>query len=326
MPQRTDFLALAAVALVTPAAAQHSLYSTDFDDSVGWTFVNTSAWPNATVVWDVDASPGTPMAPFVSPPSSLNFNDDQQGLTAGGTWRGHAESPTIDLAGTSGALRLTFHYAFHHEVDCQWDAFSVQVVDATNPTIVHFEECLSRTAHALLVWREHEVALDRAWGAVRVRFLHDTIDSWNLNEQGSFVDDLRVIEDCGWSVSCEGSPQVGGAPGADLRVEGSTSISAGDLRVVGAGFPLHTFATAFGGPEPAVIPLFNGVRCVGVGTSVRLGVAPTRDQGTPLWSIDLDGPVLAPLAVIGQPLYLQTIYRDGATINFSDALRLLICP
>jgi hypothetical protein len=28
----------------------------------------------------------------------------------------------------------------------------------------------------------------------------------------------------------------------------------------------------------------------------------------------------------GQPLYLQTIYRDGPPVNFSDAVRLSICP
>jgi hypothetical protein len=160
------------------------------------------------------------------------------------------------------------------------------VIDAADPLIVHFEECLSLFP-SVLHWRELEVPLDRAWGAVRVRFLHDTIDFWNQGEQGSFVDDLRFVEECGWSVHCEGEPQIGGASGADLRVDGSTSIAAGDLRLVGAGFPLHTFATAFGGPDPAVIPLFNGVRCVGVGTSVRLGVAPTRDLGTPLWNLDL---------------------------------------
>jgi hypothetical protein len=118
-------------------------------------------------------------------------------------------------------------------------------------------------------------------------------------------------------------PSTFGRPAARTTAR---ATSAGELRLVGAGFPLHTFAPAFGGPDPAVIPLFNRVRCVGVGNSVRLGVAPTRDQGTPLWSIDLDGPLLAPLAVVGQPLYLQTIYRDGASVNLSDAVRLVICP
>jgi hypothetical protein len=310
---------------VCPAAAQNVLYSTEFDDAAGWSLVDTSYSPPAGIVWDVDALPATPMIPFVSPPHSLNFNHPQLGLPAGGIWRGHATSPAITLSGTSGPLRLRFQYAYHHEPFCQWDAFTVQVVDAAQPSVVRFEECLSLSP-PLQHWPEFEVPLDRAWGAVRVRFVHDTIDSWNHGEQGSFVDDLRIIEECGWSVHCEGEPQVGGAAGADLRVEGSTSIAAGDLRLVGAGFPLQTFATAFGGPQPAVIPLFNGVRCVGVGTSVRLGVAPTRDQGTPLWNLDLGAWPLATIAMAGQPLYLQTIYRDGPTVNFSDAVRIVVCP
>lgn len=319
-------LATLALVLVCPAAAQNVLYSTEFDDAAGWSLVDTSYSPPAGIVWDVDALPATPMIPFVSPPHSLNFNHPQLGLPAGGIWRGHATSPAITLSGTSGPLRLRFQYAYHHEPFCQWDAFTVQVVDAAQPSVVRFEECLSFDTLGYRTWREHEIVLERAWGNVRVRFLHDTIDSWNLSEQGSFVDDLRVLELCNWVVLCQGAPQLGGAPGADLAVEGTSSIAAGDLRLVGAHFPPHTYATAFAGPDFAWIPLFHGVRCVGTSNSVRLDVAPTRDQGTPLWNLDLAAWPLAAVAMAGQPLYLQTIYRDGAGVNFSDAVRIVVCP
>lgn len=313
--------ALSLSLLAAPTQAQTVLYETDFTTDAGWTFSQSSV---SGPRWAVDALPAAQIVPYTSAPSSLNFNHDVQGLPWG-LWSGSATSPEIDLGVATGTPRLQFQYAYHHEWDCQWDAFSVIVLDAVTAQ-PRYVECLSLTQHAFLVWRTFDLPLDPQWGRVRVRFYHDTIDDWNFNEQGSFVDDLRVVDGCGASLHCAGLPQTSGAPGAGLVAEGSTSIAARDLRLVGEGFPLHTFAAAFAGPDPGVIPFGAGVRCVGVGTSTRLGIAPTRDQGRPVWTLDLGAPPLVQMAVIGQPLYVQTIYRDGGSVNFSAALRILVCP
>ncbi|MEZ6018044.1 MAG: hypothetical protein R3F49_23265 [Planctomycetota bacterium] len=325
MPNLSLPAALAALALAAPGAAQNVLYSTDFSDAQGWTLVNSAPSGSSGAAWGVDALPATTIVPYTSAPASLNFNHNVLGLPWG-VWSGTATSPVIDLSAGIAPARLQFNYGFVHEVDCQWDAFSVQVIDAVDPFLVHFADCLSMDSFALSQWRQYDLPLNRAWGQVRVRFVHDTIDDWNFGEQGSFVDDVMVVEDCGATVHCEGLPQSTGAPGADLAAVGSASISTNDLRLIGSGFPLHTFAAAFAGPDSATIPIGAGVRCIGVGSSVRLAVAPTRDQGAPLWSLDLQGFPLLQLAVAGQPLYVQTIFRDGATFNLSDALRIDLCP
>jgi hypothetical protein len=146
-------------------------------------------------------------------------------------------------------------------------------------------------------------------------------------ETGSWVDDM-VIEGvvCQVSTECVGESLSTGAPGAALAAHGTTSLAARDLVIEGAGFPTHTFAAAFAGPDAATFPIGIGVRCIGAGTSVRLAVAPTRDLGAPFWNVDLGAPPLAQMAVVGQPLYFQTIFRDGPTVNLSDALRFEVCP
>jgi hypothetical protein len=322
---------LALLITTAPALTQSVLYSTDFSSGEGWTLVTTHNSPGPfTPRWSIDALPYQPggawsLPPYTSAPSSLNFNSNDFGLPNTGVWSGHATSPTIDLSAADGDITLQFQYGFIHEINCQWDAFEVEVLSAASGAVLH-STCLSATWYASGVWRSFELPLERAWGEIHVRFLHDSIDHWNLNEQGSFVDDLRVVAECGASLHCTGAPQSTGAPGAAISALGSTSISARDLRLVGAGFPTHTFAWAFAGPDVATIPIGIGVRCIGVGTSRRLALAPTRDQGAPQWALDLGAAPLAQLAVAGSPLYVQTIYRDGPNINLSDALRLAICP
>ncbi|QDV05112.1 hypothetical protein Poly30_06070 [Planctomycetes bacterium Poly30] len=307
------------------AVAQSTLYETDFSSADGWTFEQSHPWGNQTFSpeWNVDALPASPaFAPFHSEPTSLNFNHNELGLEWG-EWAGSARSPEIDLAESLGTPRLHFWYAYDHETFCQWDAFSVQVLDAGTEQIL-FQECLSATDLGLRNWVEYDLALDRSWGTVRIRFVHDTLDDWNFNEAGSYVDDLHFIDPRGASLHCEGQPLFNGAGPARLSMALIGQDPEGPVLLRGTGFPANGFAFAFAGPDPGVIPIGHGIRCIGVGTSVRVSLAPTRDLGTPVWSLDPNAGNFAQMAMLDVPIYVQTIFRDGPTINLSDAL--VFCP
>lgn len=98
------------------------------------------------------------------------------------------------------------------------------------------------------------------------------------------------------------------------------------MRIEGSGFVPHTFASGFIGPETAILPAGNGTRCIaGGGTSRRLDVAPTRQNGTPVWNLSPTSPAYGAMIQAGQPVFVQTYYRDGGSFNFSEALRVDIC-
>jgi hypothetical protein len=321
MPHPSAPLA-ALLALASPALAQTVLYETSFDTLDGWTVSAPPPSGATDVRWDVDALPAGPMAPYRSAPASLNFNDDGVGIPWG-LWAGYADSPVVDLSVATGPVTLEFWYGFRHEFGCDWDALRVTIVDATNGSFLH-DECISFDRFGHRAWIPHAVALDPAWGAVLVRFSHDTLDDWNFDDQGSFVDDLRIVEDCvGARVLCSGTSNF--QTRAVLSVSGTLSIAAGDLRLRGEGFTPNTFAAPFAGTEIGTIPVGVGVRCIGASGSVRLPIAPTRDLGAPVWTLDLGAAPLATIAMAGQPLYVQAIYRRGVTVDMSTAIELAPC-
>ena len=106
-----------------------------------------------------------------------------------------------------------------------------------------------------------------------------------------------------------GSPRTAlqGAPGPGTAQSPATR----NLRLLGSGFRPHTFASGFVGPETAILPAGNGVRCIAAGSSLRLTSAPTRENGTPRWTLDLTYPAMAPMIGIGEPFSVQALYRDG---------------
>ena len=279
---------------------------------------------NSLVRWDVRVFPQQYNFPAPSPANALGFAA-RSGTWPGSYFNGEAVSPVVDV-GASTLPVLSFQYFWDHEEGCKWDAFGVDVRSATTGAAL-FTECLSLTGHGSTGWVERRIALDPAWGSIQVAFTQDTIDVVNWWETGSWVDDMRIeASACQVHTECVGAPLSTGAPGAELDAQGTTSVTARNLILAGSGFPAHTFAAAFAGPDPATIPIGIGVRCIGAGTSVRLAVAPTRALGEAFWDLDLGAAPLAQLAVVGRPLYVQTIFRDGASMNLSEALRLEICP
>ncbi|MEM6675209.1 MAG: hypothetical protein AAF726_20340 [Planctomycetota bacterium] len=318
-----SLVVLVPLALAAPAFAQTVLYETSFDDLGGWTVTAVPPSFGYDVRWDVDAAPVDVLVPYRSAPASLNFNDDDEGIPWG-RWTGHVDSPAIDLSVATGPVTLTFWYAMRHEWGCEWDALHVTVLDASTGEF-RYDECISFPDFAYGTWIPHAVPLDPAWGEIRVRFSHDSLDDWNfgLTDQGSFIDDLAIVAECaGATVLCTGS---GTALDAVLSVSGTSSLGAANLTLRGEGFPSNSFAAAFAGPAIGTITVGIGTRCISGAGSVRLPVAPTRDFGRPVWMLDLSAEPLAPIAIIGQPLYVQTIFRDGALVNASVAIELVPC-
>lgn len=312
-------LTFTGVVLAPTAGAQADLYATDFLDDEGWTFSighSPTAWGSPS--WGVDALPGGHSGLYRSPPHSLNFNHNVHGLQ-GGSWLGTARSPVIDLGVALAEPDLAFWYVLQGEGGCNvWVDVQVGIVDAATGATL-FQDCFSNQG-TWNAWVEIVVPLDRSWGEVQVDLRYTSFNAWNSGLPGLLIDDLRVTDPGGASVECEAQPLVGGGPGAELTLSGSASIAAGDLELRGVGFPAHTFAFAFAGSAPESIPIGAGVRCISPIGSRRLWIAPTRAAGTPRWSLDLGAGPIVDVATVGMPLYLQTIFRDGPTVNLSSTL------
>ena len=308
-------VAAALVSSMTLAVAQGTLYYEPFEPGAPWSLSNLAV---------IDGQLPPSVSGRVSGDTALALLDS--------TWHASsvifvtATSPPIDLTG-SLEPQLTFWTAFQHEGGCQWDANVLTITREADGSIVH-TECLSSTEPDTRErWAQVRRDLDPAWGVVRLTFSYDPIDGWNFNDWGYVVDDIRITDGrCGASTLCVPLPMADQSPGPTLAATGELSTTSTDMRIVGSGFVPHTFAAGFIGPETAILPIGMGTRCIaGNGTSRRLPVAPTRDNGTPIWTLDPADPVYGMLMQAGQPFFVQSMYRDGASVNFSEGLRIDLC-
>jgi hypothetical protein len=184
---RLESHVLALVALAPLGGAQSVLYSTSFDDAVGWTLVDC---------WAVDATPATLGAHTGT--NSLNCND---GAVYDYCFDDDATSPVIDLAAGVTGSELSFWCRWDTESDCYYDAKHVVVSDADDQAVL-LDLCLlqSTTCPAPLVWHVHTVPLDPAWGQVQVTFHFDVLDDLFNGGSGWAVDDMSVSGECGPSI------------------------------------------------------------------------------------------------------------------------------
>ena len=339
MTIQSTFLAIAGcLALTLPALSQQTIYSTTFDTLDGWT-VTTGCSPGYS--WAADATPAAPcwdqsVAPFMSPPASLNFNN---GIDVGGPGHcpcgggpgdaeitcGEVTSPPIELSGTHQPV-LSFHLLPSIEAGCAWDLLQLTVSPASGGA-PFIDECITLGGSTACEWSTLDFALEPLWGEVKIAFYFNTLDGWLNGGGGPFIDDLMVVGDCtaSWMTHCVGEPKADGTPGARLQPDGSLSVLANEFRLLGDRFPANGFSTAFYGLDPAVLPAGNGVRCISGGLSYRLPLVATVN-GAHYWRIDLTEPPLASGAIAGgSSWYFQSIYRDGTSFNFSDAIFVTFC-
>jgi hypothetical protein len=173
-----------------------TIYAQNFDAGLGGWTVSPSipGYP----AWAADGTPASmPGGAAWSAPSSLNFNNGTNYLPSGA---GTATSPVVDLTGTTSPV-LTFRCNYQTETPLanSWDARRVQISNNNFASLL-FNQSLGQFGASPLVgacsamgtWHVHTVALDPAWGTVRIRVSFDTIDPVANYFSGWFVDDVAV--------------------------------------------------------------------------------------------------------------------------------------
>lgn len=341
---------IAAVLLLgTASLSSAQLYETDFTNLDGWTTTSTGT----AYTWQADATPDFHCAgPYLSAPSSLNFNDGVDfGGMGGPTTAGEARSPVIDLSkATTSTPHVRFWMSMDLERGCQWDALTLRVepIGGAAPTL---DLCLTTLIDSC-EWHLLSFPLDRNWGPVQIVFAFDSIDGEYNAGSGPFLDDLEVVEDP-MTIVC--------SPAAQHHEGGSVTLATSSLVVFGVSSGLHLEATdgpvgEFGfffigqgyGPE---IDVFNGVHCLtqptgrynaqiasnqGNSTLNSLGQFDASGvlqnlSGTSSFGSGFDVPQTLPFTPAGQfivpgdtwgfQLWYRDVDGDGLpSANFSDAL------
>lgn len=342
------------LALASFSSGQGSvLYSTDFSDMGGWAVPTGSCASWATTwAWAVDATPAShPFGAFLSPPSSLNFNDGTDiggGDEFGGPAPcGRVRSDPIDLSSASSSTPyLRFWASWECETDCLWDVLSLEIRSASTGQILFEVPCLNGVTPG--DWSEIEIPLERAWGAVQLEFVFDTADGQFNQGSGPFIDDLEIV-DVGL-ISCLGDGSAGACPcgngsaSADqagclhsgggagaLRTAGLASLSNDTLVLHGSGMTDQPALYFQGTSSGAAVPFGDGLRCTGGGL-VRLG---TKFNAAGASSYPGVGdPAISVRGQVGAPglWHYQAYYRDPAAFctpaafNLTNALSIVFEP
>lgn len=332
---RLASLALAAAALAAPAAAQ-VVYSTDFSSSAGWTFSPS----NGGSTWAIDATPpnfgSCGSAPYISAPSSLNFND---GATYGtdNVVSGVVTSPVIWLDPTQVAARATFWLSVDHEAFCAFDQTHFQVIQAGTGAVLASHCLLGLREWQDCAWREMAFPLETGWGPIQLRFRTQSFDTQQNTGLGVFVDDLTVDYGCGVDVQvvCNGQPSTAypfngaNAPvwGARLTADGSPSVSGGTMNVHASQIRRPGFALLLAGLGPVQETFVGNTRlCIALQGVHRVGLSALTVTDEAHWSVPLGPTGPMAFAAPGDRVILQAYYRDSGSGNLSDAVMVQLCP
>lgn len=185
-------------ALCAPGRAA-ILLSENWDTGTGgWTIANSSTSPG----WAADGTPaanGTIGTPYASAPSSMNYNngtDYAEGITSSGT----VTSPVVALTGTTSPV-VTFACNYETEtsgagfydqrrLQVSNDSFATTLLDAQLATTGG--SATVGACAAMGTWHTHTVALDPAWGSIRLRWSFATGDGLFNTYAGWFLDDIVV--------------------------------------------------------------------------------------------------------------------------------------
>lgn len=176
------------------------------------------------------------------------------------------------------------------------------------------------------------IPVNAAKGHIAVRQNSTTLSS--VSNPWPF--DPTVVVNCPLLVVnyCTTSPNSVG-PGAQISYAGSTSIGDNDFTLLAFGLPTNQFAIFFYGPNQVSLPLGNGIRCVGGGSTGTFRFPNTQADsfGDLAYTVDFtQAPANGGNGQIadGTQWMFQAWYRDpqggGANFNFSDGLDVTFCP
>jgi hypothetical protein len=239
----------------------------------------------------------------------------------------------IALPATTGSILLSFQTWSNTENSLEWDMHGVEVREISAPTWTALK--LSFDSQ---YWRLDTRDLTPWAGqTIELRFNFNAVDeSWN-DEQGWFLDDVKIVEDAvntvamdacssdsSWLLQCPCSNSGGAGRGCKSSVSdtGAGISASGAMRVSADTLVLHVdgmseaAATVFQASgfthSNSVALAGDGLSCV-TGSFVRLVT-----RYAPGGVLDFPGPGDAPLSLIGgvsagQTLYYGARYRDAAT-------------
>lgn len=237
--------ALIACALLAAEALAQG-YQTKFDSAEGWILFSS----HGQVQWAVD---GNALAPL-SAPSCLNYNNGVD-YASGGRNYGYAISPLIHKNGRT-TLRFWCNYVTETEEN-RYDQRFLLILDKNLKTVhafqfagkgpsVELSPCPSMNA-----WHDHTMELTYvSVSEFRVAFYFDTVDGWENNFAGWYIDDFSVTTEAppkphtiwqedfegntaAWSLSGQGdvvwavdaTPPIVGAGGEASVKSGSKSLN-----------------------------------------------------------------------------------------------------
>lgn len=158
----------------------------------GWNSWNSSP----TVQWNVDGDPASvPGGSSMSAPYSLNYNDGTD-YNDGNANSGTATSPVLDLTGSKNPI-LTFWCNYDTDTTGTITDQRVLSVQGAWLAIVWKQVQFSSNAGDCAekgVWHQHSIPLDDDWGEIALSWSFDTVDSWNNDHAGWFIDDIEIRE------------------------------------------------------------------------------------------------------------------------------------
>ena len=134
---------------------------------------------------------------------------------------------------------------------------------------------------------------------------------------------------CGVTNYCLGAPNSVGS-GGQISHNGSTSVSANDLRLVAVAVPPSQFGLFYYGPNQTQTAFGDGYRCIS-GAVNRLGVEQISSWGDVFTDLDITSPPQPSGQITdGSTSNFQFWFRDpshgSAGFNLSDALSVTFCP
>lgn len=134
-------------------------------------------------------------------------------------------------------------------------------------------------------------------------------------------------EPCSITLECNATANSAGA-GTRLQASGTPSLSGSALSMQITGAPAGAFGFTWQG-QPIGSPVVsgNGLRCFGGSSTRSTPIWMANLNGNVNFALDLGNPAFAGV-MAGDTIILQCVHRDvsGAGFDWSDALRVVVCP
>ncbi len=152
----------------------------------------------------------------------------------------------------------------------------------------------------------------------------------NSGAQQWFIDDFLVDDTSCGGVSnyCVGAANSVNLGGAQLALNGSTSITSNNLILVATSCPSQSFGIFIYGDAQVQVPLGNGFLCVSGSPIYRLAINQADFFGNNVIALDQNNLPAGSVITAGDTFNFQLWYRDsvGVGYNLTNGLEVNFCP